>query len=347
MLKTIGTQMTIADYCEEFGAEKIYVNKNYQRSDKRWSSPARSFLIETILLGYPLPKFYLYPITDVKNRRTLKEIVDGQQRTSAITDFFEGQLKLSNQFEITELREKTYAELPPNMQEAFLAYPLSIDLFTDVARSDIFEVFRRMNSNSVTLTPEEIRHAQFQGKFKWFVYHKARDFETILSELETFGPRQFIKMLDLRWVTELLDSFVHGIRTTKATGLKAIYKQFDETYPSEDEHARYLSYVLDKLPSLGELSGSGVIKPFVLASLCQALVHLKFKIEAFEPLFPFAKSIDVDLASKLEVLSNLSEALEEKSKNEPFAAFVKASTEGTNVKAAREVRFTEFCKMLS
>jgi uncharacterized protein with ParB-like and HNH nuclease domain len=88
MLKTVGTNMTIADYCEEFLAEKIYVNKDYQRSDERWSSVARSFLIESILLGYPLPKFYLYPITDTKQRRSLKEIVDGQQRTMAIVDFF-------------------------------------------------------------------------------------------------------------------------------------------------------------------------------------------------------------------------------------------------------------------
>jgi hypothetical protein len=36
MLKTIGTHMTIADYCDEYLAKKIYVNKDYQRSDERW-----------------------------------------------------------------------------------------------------------------------------------------------------------------------------------------------------------------------------------------------------------------------------------------------------------------------
>jgi uncharacterized protein with ParB-like and HNH nuclease domain len=215
MLKTIGTQMTIADFCEEFFAEKIYVNKDYQRSDERWSPAARSFLIESILLGFPLPKFYLYPITDTKRRRSLKEIVDGQQRTAAIVDFYSGELTTSRNFEIEELRKKTYRDLPEEMKKDFLSYPLSIDLFTDVSQEDIYEVFRRMNSNAQTLTPEEIRHAQFQGKFKWFVYRRSREFEKVFSNLGTFGPRQFIKMLDLRWITELLDGLDNGIRTTK------------------------------------------------------------------------------------------------------------------------------------
>lgn len=186
MLKTVGTHMTIADYCEEFSAKKIYVNKDYQRSDERWSGPARSFLIESILLGYPLPKFYLYPITDTKRRRSLKEIVDGQQRTAAIVDFYSNNLTLSKNFEIEALRGKTYREIGDDLQREFLNYPISIDLFTDVSEEEIYEVFRRMNSNAQTLTPEEIRHAQFQGKFKWFIYRRGREFEKPLSELKNF-----------------------------------------------------------------------------------------------------------------------------------------------------------------
>src|SRR6202035_5103187 len=144
--------------------------------------PARSFLIESILLGYPLPKFYLYPLTDTKRRRSLKEIVDGQQRTHAIVDFYSNELALSNNFEIEALRGKTYKGIGPDLQRDFLNYPLSIDLFTDILEEEIYEVFRRMNSNAQTLTPEEIRHAQFQGKFKWFIYLRGREFEKPLSE---------------------------------------------------------------------------------------------------------------------------------------------------------------------
>ena len=98
--------------------------------------------------------------------------MDGQQRTAAIVDFYSGDLALSRNFEIEEFRKKTYKELSGDLKKEFLEYPLSIDLFTDVSEEEIYEVFRRMNSNAQTLTPEEIRHAQFQGEFKWFVYRR-------------------------------------------------------------------------------------------------------------------------------------------------------------------------------
>ena len=74
--------------------KEIRVNRNYQRSEKVWPPAAKSFLIETILLGYPVPKLSLYQITDLKTRRTVKEIVDGQQRTLTIKAFFDNRLRL-------------------------------------------------------------------------------------------------------------------------------------------------------------------------------------------------------------------------------------------------------------
>ena len=95
MITSIQTNMTVADYCLAMDRHEITVNKEYQRSDKVWPDSARSYLIESILLGYPLPKFYLNSITDVKHRKTSKEIVDGQQRSRAIHDFYNDQFKLS------------------------------------------------------------------------------------------------------------------------------------------------------------------------------------------------------------------------------------------------------------
>jgi Protein of unknown function DUF262 len=347
MLKTIGTHMTIADYCEEYLAKKIYVNKDYQRSDERWSGPARSFLIESILLGYPLPKFYLYPLTDTKRRRSLKEIVDGQQRTHAIVDFYSNELALSNNFEIEPLRGKTYKGIGPDLQRDFLNYPLSIDLFTDILEEEIYEVFRRMNSNAQTLTPEEIRHAQFQGKFKWFIYLRGREFEKPLSELKTFGPRQFIKMLDLRWLTEILDSLENGIRTTKGADLKAIYRDNDKSYPDQAKHKKLLEEIRRKLPGLKSLQGSPVTRPHMLASISLALLHVHHRIPAFSSVYKVISRRDVKLDRHVEALRELARAIAQKEDRGPLASVVLASTEGTNVKKARQVRFKYFCELFA
>lgn len=60
------TNYTVADYCQAMSRNEMIVNRKYQRSDKVWPPVARSFLIETILLNYPIPKLSLFQRTDVK-----------------------------------------------------------------------------------------------------------------------------------------------------------------------------------------------------------------------------------------------------------------------------------------
>jgi hypothetical protein len=89
-METRATTMTVADYCNAIDRGEIVVNREYQRSDKIWPSDARSFLIETIILGFSMLKISLYSKTDLKTRKPYKEIVDGQQRSAAIRVFYTG-----------------------------------------------------------------------------------------------------------------------------------------------------------------------------------------------------------------------------------------------------------------
>src|SRR5215469_8191482 len=86
-MKVQPTPMTVADYCLGMSRSEIVVNRNYQRSDQVWPPAAKSFLIETILLGYQVPKLYLYQVLDLRSRKTYKEFLDGQQRSVTFTHF--------------------------------------------------------------------------------------------------------------------------------------------------------------------------------------------------------------------------------------------------------------------
>lgn len=48
--------ITVTDYCGMVDSHEVRVNRDYQRSDQVWPRTAQSFLIETILLGFPIPK---------------------------------------------------------------------------------------------------------------------------------------------------------------------------------------------------------------------------------------------------------------------------------------------------
>ena len=82
-MRVTPSNFTIAEYCQQMEEKLIIVNHDYQRSDKVWPPAARSYLIETILLGFPIPKLALYQTTDLKTKRTKKEIVDALLARSA------------------------------------------------------------------------------------------------------------------------------------------------------------------------------------------------------------------------------------------------------------------------
>ena len=72
-------QKTVAKFCEELADDSIVVNRDYQRQAGVWPSDAQSFLVETILLGYPVPKLTLYEHTDLGSKKTAIELVDASK----------------------------------------------------------------------------------------------------------------------------------------------------------------------------------------------------------------------------------------------------------------------------
>ena len=117
------------------------VNDEYQRNTGIWASYARSYFIESILLEYPIPKIFLYSKVDLKSRQSVKEIVDGQQRSHALQNFYNRKFRLSSKIETEQLRGKNYNQLGEDYQSAFLSYSLPIDEFRGVQPPEIQESF--------------------------------------------------------------------------------------------------------------------------------------------------------------------------------------------------------------
>lgn len=345
----VESQFTIADYCAGLERSEIRVNAEYQRSNKVWPIAARSFLIETILLGYPIPKLFLHQITDIRSRRTFKEIVDGQQRSKAIKDFFDDQLRLSNRAEVAELAGRVYSELDDDYKAKFLNYGLSTDLFVAAQPIEIREVFRRMNSYTVPLNPEEQRHATFQGKFKWFIYQLSKQLDSTFLLAGIFKERGLIRMADAKLLCEIVHAILNGITTTNATKLNSLYRMFDQEFAREKELKQRLSFAFDFLLECEEIHNSALLKPFSVYSLILAISHVTQPIDVLQPEYEITENHDLSDRNRiLQNLTLLSEVLEDADNApEEMKAFVDSSTSKTNVAKERSTRFQWYCRALT
>jgi hypothetical protein len=347
-MNTVSSNFTVADFCAGIERNEIRINRNYQRSDKVWPPAAKAALIETILLGYPIPKLFLHQVTDLRGKSTVKDIVDGQQRSEAILEFFQGKLSLSKRCELDSGRGKSYAELDEDDQQKFLSYPLAVDLFVASSPEDIRETFRRINSYTVPLNPEEQRHAKYQGDFKWFVHGICKEIDEQLLAMGVFGQKQLVRMADAKLVSDLVFVMIYGVKTTKKTQLDNLYRDYDVSFAEADGIRERLRASIAFLLPLEDIHEGPLMKPHVFYSLVIATMHVKGPMASLASTIPITTPYSFDQDIVLSNLSKLADALEadEKDVDDVMRPFFHACRDRTNVAGQRQTRIEWLCKAL-
>jgi Protein of unknown function DUF262 len=346
-MKVHPTPMTVADYCLGMSRSEIIVNRDYQRSDKVWPPAAKSYLIETMLLGYPVPKLYLYQVLDLRSRKTYKEIVDGQQRSVTILQFYNDEFRLSDSLETDEIAGKIYSELEPEFQSKFLEYSLAIDTFVAATQPEVVDSFRRMNSYTIPLNPEEQRHAVYQGRFKWFVATLAKRQEAVFLNIGLFSQKQLVRMADAKLLTEVCDALLNGIRTTNKSILDGLYRSKDDEFPEQSDLDLWITEAVDTIRRWGSIHKTSLMKSYIVYSLLLAIIHTIRVIPALQSSRPLNQPTKIDVALAEVNLTALSNALDYDEPPSDFSEFAKACSEKTNVKEQRQIRFRWLCRAIS
>jgi hypothetical protein len=334
-MKVNPVNMTVADYCAALRRKEVVVDTTYQRSSEVWPERARSYLIETILKGFPIPKLTLHQRTDLRSKKTIKYVVDGQQRTRALQDFYDNDLKLSRVLELNDARSSTYDDLPENLQQAFLAYRLDFDQFEAASEDDVREYFRRINSFTAPLTAEEQRHARFQGEMKWFIYDLAARYENALVNLGVITKKAAIRMADAKLFAEVVSGLLLGITTTSKTSLDRLYENNDMSFDRAFDVEAAIVEAMDFALSLHGLRGTPLVKTHMFYSLLLARIAVRQWPE-LAPVSPSKRSaVAPDAENRL---LGLADALDDPDSHPKAKPFVLASTDRTNVKSQRETR---------
>ena len=124
-----------------------------------WNDRLASRLIESILLNIPIPPCYLAQDDEYK-----LDVIDGQQRIYSIFRFVENQFKLSRLEVLSDLNGKRFFELDSISRRKIETYTLRCVVVTNDSHPEVrFEVFERLNSNTVPLNAQELRNSLSRG----------------------------------------------------------------------------------------------------------------------------------------------------------------------------------------
>jgi hypothetical protein len=154
--------------------EALLLQPKYQRNPI-WSLGQKCFLIDSLMSACPIPQVFINIISSGtgKNRKTLYEVVDGQQRLRAILEFMNDEYALvkttARAYPVSSSYEphigKKYSDLPASVQDTIWNYSLAVQELRGWSESEIKALFRRLNYVVEKLNKQELRHSQYFGEF--------------------------------------------------------------------------------------------------------------------------------------------------------------------------------------
>ncbi len=216
----------------------------FQR-DKVWTYNQAQRLIESILLGLPIPDFFMFRFIDEKDGLEKYMLIDGLQRYTTIKQYIDGIFDSGNkknmEFVIknknSKWNKKGYSDLEENDKDFFMDYSLKLNVFESINSDEttrfhyMTEIFERINTGSTKLSDQEIRNAIYMGDLlKKLKLSSSNEYFTdlIKSDYNKYSVRSKNIELLLRFLTynhiyNRGDSnlFVNGNTTEKISSSKS------------------------------------------------------------------------------------------------------------------------------
>jgi len=191
-------EILVKKYSEgiEENENEIYVPE-YQR-DFVWDSTRQSRLIESIVLGLPIP-----PIFVAENKDGRLEIVDGSQRVRTLSSFLNDELRLAGLEKVTKLNGMSYGDFDVSRKRKFNNTTFTVIVLSESATDEVKnDLFERINKGSDILRNMETRKGIYRGEFTNFLYNECANndrFRSLLRLSPNVQKRQEYEELVLRY----------------------------------------------------------------------------------------------------------------------------------------------------
>ncbi|AWG50884.1 DUF262 domain-containing protein [Mycobacteroides abscessus subsp. abscessus] len=286
--------LTVADFRDMSIAGKLILRPEYQRQAV-WPERAKVSLMETILLGYPIPEIYLAYETSPDGYQTVS-VVDGQQRLTALLDYLENRYAL-DELEDKDISEKYegkyFRDLPAEVRTEFFQYRFPIRRLSNLDEEFVRAIFARVNRVNMVLTAQELRNALLPGPFFDFLKDcAAHDLSTVSG---VFSGERRKRGGDLEFYAEVFGTCIFGLSNKKAE-LDERYDKFSADFEEyRDRSADFLdmlTVLAETVKWQGQVRWSNIIDLFTLLHVCWGF-HERLKSATGEELLGLRSVLDI------------------------------------------------------
>lgn len=238
-IRTTAVDFSFGELLNLHNEKEIVIRPEYQRLF-RWTVEQRSRLIESVILGLPIPPIFL-----VEGDHGVLELIDGLQRTSSVLQFLdhdsigEPELVLSGCDIIPDLNGTSFKKLPLSVRLKVKRSPIRATIINKSGDAFVkYEMFKRLNTGGSLLSAQEIRNCSSRMVDGGNLFYDAIQdmakfpaFVTAISRLpESFIERRADEELVIRYfaVTTYRDKFKGNIEEWLDTFMEdVLFKKFE------------------------------------------------------------------------------------------------------------------------
>jgi uncharacterized protein with ParB-like and HNH nuclease domain len=287
------THYKVSDFISWAKAGTLILSPSFQRRPV-WPAGAKSYLLDTIVRGLPIPIIFLREKkTSLETLEPKREVVDGQQRIRTLLTFIVPKLVKNfdpNRDDFTikkahnkDLAGKPFKDLPTDVKQTILDYQFSINVLpSSVDDREVLQIFARLNSTGLKLNAQELRNAEFFGEFKTSIYAISAEQLPRWRKWRIFTEAQISRMSEVEITSEFAQLMRNGIVGKTQKAIDRLYKDLEDEWPERTETERRFRHCMDEIDNfLGDdLANTDFTNRAAFHGLFTAIYNVAFGIES-------------------------------------------------------------------
>lgn len=369
MPKSEITSYSVVDLLSWQESGSLRISPKFQRRSV-WATPAKGHFIDSILLEYPIPPIHIRLATDDAGR-TVREVIDGQQRIRSVFDFIAGRFRIPQAVSRT-WGGMSFDQLSDEQREQLRLFSFTVYQYKKLSDIEVLDIFSRLNTYSVSLSAQELRNGKWFGQFKRLSYSLAADSLEFWRRHKIFTEQQIARMREAELVSELLIAQMDGLQDKK-TSIDTFYENLDERWGDSPaawnvgkginqrpQPTKYLSALGSQtrfektMVTIDEVVGdvlreSPLRRPALFHTLYCTTYHILYGLSRTDAL-PMAGvgMTEASAAAMRQAVTQVTDLfdLRGKTRNEDLAAFYEGSARQTDNAAPRLERLSSLLRLI-